>query len=139
MSRRRGLLEVELWDGRRVWCAGLRDGLPWWTWGTAPRGLVTLSQLWEQRFRRRAGQDPVGLLVFYRKGCGEQVAELYRIDEAVLSRTYTPAVAASVEAMGRAHRTCRRCHIEQDRYLPTSTWMCGPCMQATGNYGGPAA
>ncbi|KAA2245892.1 hypothetical protein F0L68_41135 [Solihabitans fulvus] len=137
--RRAQLRDLRLWDGTWTWCSGFRDGLPWWCWGSAPAGLVTLSQLREQRLRRRAGQDPFGLLVFRKHGCGEQVAELYRVDLAVAARTYTLAVAASVAAMCRAHRTCRRCRREFDRYLPTSTWTCWPCMQATGDFGEPAA
>lgn len=129
--------EVELWDGRWVLCRGLRDGLPVFGWGDAPAGLVTRSQLAEQRLRRRRGQDPVALLVFRKRGCGEQVAELFRVDQAVPSRTRTPALLASVEAMNKAHRTCRRCGREFDRYLPTSTWKCWPCMEATGDFGSP--
>lgn len=26
------LVDLELWDGRNVWCHGYRDGLPWWRW-----------------------------------------------------------------------------------------------------------
>lgn len=141
MSRqlRPRLADVHLPDGTVTWCFGFRGGLPVWRYGWAPAGLVTTSQLAEQRLRRARGQSAVGLLVFHRRGCGEQEAPLYRIDQAVLARTQTPALRASVEAMRRAHRTCRRCHIEQDCYLPTSTWLCWPCMTATGNYGDPHA
>lgn len=138
MSRPR-IQETQLWDGRVVWCDGYRDGLPVWRWGTAPSGLVTRRQLREQRLRRRRGQDPVGLLVFRVRGCGEQVAELFRIDLAIRSRSQTPAVRASIEAMCRAHRTCRRCGRDTGRWLPTSTWRCDDCCEATGDYGQPTA
>lgn len=138
MSHRARLRDVELWDGRVVWCDGFREGLPVWRWGSAPAGLVTARQLREQRLRRRRGQEPFGLLVWRKRGCGEQVAELYRVDLAVPSRTMTPAVLASIEAMCRAHRVCRACGTESDRWLPTSTWRCDDCCAASGDYGDPA-
>ena len=127
--------ETTLWDGRRVWCYGFREGLPVFKYLTAPIGLVTRTQLGEQQLRRRRGQDPVALLVFHKAGCGEQVAPLYVLEHAVPARTKTSALLDSVAAMNLAHRTCRRCKKVFDRYLPTSTWMCGMCMKATGDYG----
>ncbi|MFI5614696.1 RRQRL motif-containing zinc-binding protein [Amycolatopsis sp. NPDC051903] len=131
------LHDVQLWDGTWTWCYGFRDGLPVWKWGTAPAGLVTKSQLWEQQLRRRRGQDPFGLLVFRKRGCGEQVGELFRIDLALASRRKSTRWLASIEAMRRAHRTCRRCGTEFEHYLPTSTWKCWSCMKSTGDFGAP--
>lgn len=131
------LHDVELWNGVHTWCAGFRDNLPWWKHGDAPAELVTLSQLWEQKLRRRRGQEPFGLLVFHHRQYGEQVAELFRIDEAIASRTMTPRWRASIEAMQRAHRTCSRCGREFKRYLATSTWTCWECMERTGDFGEP--
>lgn len=131
------LHDVQLWDGTWTWCYGFRDGLPAWKWGTAPAGLVTKRQLWSQQLRRRRGQDPVGLLVFRKRGCGEQVGELFRIDLALPSRPRSARWLASIEAMRRAHRTCRRCGYEFGHYMPTSTWQCWDCMEATGDFGAP--
>ncbi|MEU4673943.1 RRQRL motif-containing zinc-binding protein [Amycolatopsis sp. NPDC023774] len=128
------LHETQLWDGRIVVCDGFRDGLPYWGYNHAPTGLVTKSQLWEQKLRRRRGQDPVGLLVFHRRGAGEQVGELFRIDQALPSRRMSPRWADNIARMHLAHRTCRCGHVAE-RYLPTSTWTCSPCAAATGNYG----
>lgn len=133
---RRSLHDHQLWDGTHTWCRGVRDGLPVWRWGEAPAGLVTRSQLRAQRLRLGRGQDPYGLLEW---AGGRRTAELFRIDLAVPARVYSSAVAASVAAMCAAHRTCRRCGAVSDRYLPTSTWWCWPCMDATGCYGEPAA
>lgn len=138
MSHRR-LRTVELWDGSTVFCHGFLDGLPVWRWGTAPADLVTRRQLREQRLRRCRGQEPVGLLVFRKRGCGEQIAELFRIDQAVPSRPLSPRWRASIEAMCRAHRTCRACGRDTGRWLPTSTWRCDDCCARTGDYGTPAA
>ncbi|MFC0431093.1 RRQRL motif-containing zinc-binding protein [Kutzneria buriramensis] len=132
------LHDVQLWDGTWTWCYGWRDGLPVWKFRTAPAGLVTKKQLWAQRLRRRRGQDPFGLLVFHRSGCGEQVAPLFRLDLAIPSRRMSARWADSITAMGRAHRTCRRCGAKSTTYLPTSTWKCWPCMEATGDFGEPA-
>lgn len=139
MSHHARLHDIELWDGRHTWCRGYRDGLPVWRWGDAPAGLVTARQLREQRLRRRRGQDPYGLLIWRKRGCGEQVAELYRIDQAVPARRQTPAVLASIEAMCRAHRICRSCGRDTGRWLPTSTWRCDDCCTASGDYGQSAA
>jgi hypothetical protein len=116
--------EVELWTGDWVRCEGFRDGLPWWRYGDAPKGLVTKTQLWEQKLRRRRGQDPVALLIFRKRGCGEVVSELFRIDLALPSRPMSPRWAASIQAMQRAHRTCVDCGRLFHRPLPTSTWSC---------------
>jgi len=134
---RRKLCDVELWDGRNVLCSGFRDGLPVWGWRAAPSGLATLSQIWEQGRRRARGQDPVGLLVYRKRGCGEQVGELYRLDQTIPSRPMTPGWRASIDAMQRAHRTCRRCQHEFSYWMPTSTWTCWGCMEITGDYGQP--
>jgi len=128
------LIDLELWDGRNVWCNGYREGLPWWKWRTAPSGLVTLSQLHARRLRRRPRQDPYGLLVWKR---GRRTAELYRLDLAIPARSMSARWLASIEAMGRAHRTCRRCGRQFDRYLPTSTWRCAECCAETGDWGEP--
>lgn len=135
MSHRARLREIELWDGRHTWCWGYRDGLPVWRWGWAPSGLVTARQLREQRLRRRRGQDPYGLLIWRRRGCGEQVAALYRIDLAVPARRQTPAVLASIDAMCRAHRICRSCGRDTGYWLPMSTWRCDECCAVSGDYG----
>jgi hypothetical protein len=132
-----GFVPIVLWDGRNEVCFGYREGLPWWKWDWVPRGLVTRSQLWEQGLRRRRGQEPVGLLIFRKSGCGEQVAELYRIDEAIASRPMSERWQQSIEAMRRAHRTCRGCGQEFDRYLSTKTWRCVACMTASGDFGEP--
>src|ERR1044072_8640365 len=101
------LRDVELWDGRIIWCYGFRDGLPVWKWGTAPAGLVTRTQLWEQGLRRRRGQDPVGLLVFRKRGCGEQVGELFRADLAVPRRRMFARWRGSIQARGCGDRPRR--------------------------------
>jgi hypothetical protein len=129
------LHDLQLWNGVWTWCHGFRDGLPWWHWGDAPKGLVTKSQLWEQKLRRRRGQDPTGLLIFHKRGCGEQIAELYRIDLALASRPMSPRWRASIEAMCRAHRTCVDCGRDVGRYLSTSTWACWDCMSRSGDFG----
>jgi ribosomal protein L37AE/L43A len=131
------LHDVELWDGRRVVCAGFRDGLPVWGYNAAPAGLVTKKQLWSQKLRRHRGQDPVGLLVFRKRGCGEQVAELFRIDVALSSRPMSARWRRSIQAMNRSHRTCRECGRVAKKYRPTSTWKCWPCTKKTGDYGAP--
>lgn len=133
------LHDVQLWDGTWTWCYGWREGLPVWRYRTAPAGLVTKKQLWAQHLRRRRGQDPFGLLVFHKRGCGEQVAGLFRLDLAIPSRRMSERWQSSIAAMGRAHRTCRRCGAQLAQYLPTSTWKCWPCMEATGDFGDPAA
>lgn len=129
------LADVELWDGRITWCRGFHGGLPVWKFGEAPAGLVTPRQLREQRLRAARGQEVYGLLAW--RG-GRRFADLYRVDLTVPARRYTPAVAASVEAMCRAHRTCRDCGRDTGRWLPTSTWRCDDCADTTG-YPAPAA
>ena len=131
--------EVELWNGVRTACAGIRDGLPYWGWGDAPAELVTKRQLWEQKLRRRRGQDPVGLLIFHKKGCGEVVAELFRIDLAIPARRMTPGWRAAIERMQQAHHVCRGCGHEFETRMPASTWKCWSCMEKTGDFGAPAA
>jgi hypothetical protein len=133
------LHDVVLWTGVHTWCAGFRDGLPWWGYGDAPIGLVTKSQLWEQKLRRRRGQDPYGLLIFRKSGCGEQIGELFRIDLALASRPMTPRWRASIERMQRAHHLCRDCGREFEKRMPASTWKCWDCMEKTGDFGEPAA
>ena len=44
---------------------------------------------------------------------------------------------AVTAAMCRAHRVCRACGTESDRWLPTSTWRCDDCCDASGDYGDP--
>ena len=90
--------ETTLWDGRRVWCYGFREGLPVFKYLTAPIGLVTRTQLGEQQLRRHRGQDPVALLVFHKAGCGEQVAPLYVLEHAVPARTKTSALLDRLRA-----------------------------------------
>jgi hypothetical protein len=133
------LHDVVLWNGINTWCAGFRDGLPWWGYGDAPAGLVTKTQLWEQRLRRRRGQEPFGLLIFHKRRCGEQVAELYRIDQAIASRRMTPRWRASIARMQRAHHLCRGCGRVFENCMSTSTWKCWQCMEITGDFGEPAA
>jgi hypothetical protein len=128
------LVDLELWDGRHTWCHGYREGLPWWRWGWAPRELRTRKQIHAAGRRLARGQDPYGLIVWKR---GKRTAALYRLDQTWPSRRKTPALLASVEAMERARRTCRRCRTTCERRLPTSTRMCGPCMDITGDYGQP--
>lgn len=133
------LHDVQLWDGTWTWCAGYREGLPYWGYRKAPAGLVTKKQLWALHLRRSRGQEPFGLLVFHKRGCGEQVAPLFRLDQAIPSRPMSARWQDSIAAMGRAHRTCRRCGEKFECYVPTSTWKCWPCMEATDDFGDPAA
>lgn len=135
----RALVPIALSDGRETWCRGFHDGLPVWRHGDAPAGLVTRSQLAEQRLRRRYRQDPEGLLIYRWHGNRPQFAELFRIDLALLSRPLTEARKASIAAMQRAHRTCRDCGCEQAKCLPTSTWRCDDCLLSTDDWGGPAS
>jgi ribosomal protein L37AE/L43A len=121
-----GLVDIELWDGTHTWCHGYREGLPWWRWGGAPRGLRTRSQVHAAGRRLARGQDPCGLIVWRR---GKRTAALYRLDQTVPSRRKTPALLASVEAMERARRTCRDCGETYDYRMPTSTKTCWPCME----------
>lgn len=137
MTRQTTLQDVQLWDGTWTWCAGFRDGLPYWGFRKAPAGLVTKKQLWAQHLRRSRGQEPFGLLVFRKRGCGEQVAPLFRLDQAIASRPMSARWQKSIVAMGRAHRTCRRCGKKFERYVPTSTWTCWPCMEESGDFGEP--
>jgi ribosomal protein L37AE/L43A len=126
--------DFQLWDGRWTWCRGFHGGLPIFAYGDAPTGLVTPRQLREQRLRVRRGQEVYALLVW--RG-GRRFGQLYRIDLAVAARTQTPAVKASIEAMCRAHKTCRRCGRVGEKYLPTSTWQCADCCTDTGEWGRP--
>jgi hypothetical protein len=128
------LVDLELWDGRHVWCSGYREGLPWWGWGWAPTGLATKSQLHGRKLRLRPRQDPYGLIVWKR---GRRTAELYRVDQALPSRRMSTRWLAAIAAMQRAHRTCRRCGTDTGRWLPTSTWKCPDCCAITGDYGQP--
>lgn len=133
-----GLEETVLWDGRITWCAGFLGGLPVWRYGDAPKGLVTKSQLREQHLRRHRGQEPVGYLIYRWTGREPRFTELYRIELALLSRPMSDNWRASIDAMQRAHRTCRECGVEQQKWLPQSTWKCNSCLQATDDWGGPA-
>jgi hypothetical protein len=122
------LVDVELWDGTHTWCHGYREGLPWWRWGAAPRGMSTRSQVHAAGRRLARGQDPCGLIVWRR---GKRTAALYRLDQTVPSRRKTPALLAAVEVMERARRTCRGCGETRDYRMPTSTKTCWPCMEKT--------
>jgi len=131
------LPSTELPDGRQMFCQGFRDGLPWWGWGEAPAGLVTKTQLREQGLRRSRGQCAVGLLVFRKHGCGEQVAQLFEVDEAIESRPMSPRWRAAIERACQAHKVCRGCGREFQHYLSSKTWRCWPCMEKTGDFGQP--
>jgi hypothetical protein len=123
-----GLVDIELWDGTHTWCHGYREGLPWWRWGGAPRGLRTRSQVHAAGRRLARGQDPCGLIVWRR---GNRTAALYRLDQTLPSRRKTPALLAAVQVMERARRTCRDCGQTYDYRMPTSTKTCWPCMEKT--------
>jgi hypothetical protein len=124
-----------IWTGVRTWIRGYDGGLPIYLFGDAPAGLVTPRQLREQRLRTARGQEVYALLVW--RG-GRRWGRLYRIDQAVPSRTQTPALLASVEAMHRSHYICRRCGETGDIWLPVSTWTCDRCCDLTGDWGQPA-
>ena len=102
------VVEVTLPDGRAVWADGLLGGLPVWKWGTAPIGLLTDRQLARERLRIN-GQDPVGLVVWHRTGCGEQAARLFDVNKAAEIRPMTPGRRRTVEAMLAARRRCSVC------------------------------
>lgn len=119
------LENLELWDGRHIWCHGHRECLPCWRWGWAPAGLATRRQIHAVGRGLGRGQDPYGLIVWRR---GRRTAALYRLNLTLPSRTKTPALRAAVEAMERGRRTCRRCRTVRSYRMPTSTWTCGPCM-----------
>lgn len=122
------LVDIELWDGTHTWCHGYREGLPWWRWGGAPRGLCTRSQVHAAGRRLARGQDPCGLIVWRR---GKRTAVLYRLDLTRPSRRKTPALMAAVEVMERGRRTCRDCGETRDYRMPTSTKTCWTCMETT--------
>lgn len=107
MSRRQ-VIEVRLPDGRTVWADGLLDGLPVWNWGAAPIGLLTDRQLAREGLRIN-GQDPVGLILWTRAGCGRQLAELFDVNRAAEIRPMTPGRRRSVDAMLAARRRCSVC------------------------------
>lgn len=130
------LVDLQLWDGRNVWCHGHREGLPWWRWGWAPDGLHTRRQLHAAGRRLARGQDPYGLIVWKR---GKRTAALYRLDLTLPAARVTPAKRAAVAAMEQARRTCRRCHEPRPYRMPLSTWRCWECMAETGDYGQPPA
>lgn len=131
------LVGLELWDGTHSFCWGFRDGVPWWRWGWAPRGLATRKQIHTAGRRLGRGQEPYGLIVWKR---GTRTAVLYRLDRTLPARRKTPALLASVEAMERARRTCRRCHQQRPYRMPMSTWRCWECtaITETGDTGHPA-
>jgi hypothetical protein len=102
------VVEVTLPDGRSAWADGLLDGLPVWKWGNAPMGLLTDRQLAAEALRIN-GQDPVGLILWHKTGCGPQLAELYDVNRAAEIRPMTPGRWRTVEAMLAARRRCSVC------------------------------
>ncbi|MCI2423890.1 hypothetical protein MOQ72_41470 [Saccharopolyspora sp. K220] len=106
------ITEVELWDGRVVWSWGRVDGLPAFTWGNAPEGLVTLAQLHAGGLQRCRGQEPFAVLVW--RG-GSRTANLWRADEAVPLQEFTPRRRAALTLAYLAQHVCA-CGVEHDYY-----------------------
>ncbi|MEU5852514.1 RRQRL motif-containing zinc-binding protein [Saccharopolyspora shandongensis] len=132
----RTLTNVELWDGRNVWCHGRIDGLPAFKWGQAPAGLATLAQLHAAtpKLQRRRGQDPYAVLFWWSRRFGRRTANLYRVDQAVPAQPMTPRRHEALFKAYLAHFICRSCGQEQAEYLPTTTWMCPACAKAAGTW-----
>jgi hypothetical protein len=101
---------VTLPSGQTAICRGYVDGLPAWTWGTVPAGLLTRRQLGE--IDMRPGADPCGILLFrHRKVRGRKLEKvsLYHIDDAVEKKPMTPGRWRAVHAALAARRICRHC------------------------------
>lgn len=120
------ITEVELWDGRIVWCWGTVDGLPAFRWGHVPDGLLTLAQLHERDLQRRRRQDPYAVLVW--RG-GRRTANLWRVDQAVPRQPFTPRRRASLTLAYLAQHVCR-CGREHDYYARVHG--CAQCSPAEG-------
>lgn len=115
---------VELWDGRSAF-GWVEDGLPTFSFRSAPSGLATLRQLRASGLRPN-GHGPFAQLKWRRKGCGVQWAALYRIDLATQKRTATPKQRNAIQRALAARRRCSRCG-PVDHYVRTPLRLCSTC------------
>ncbi|TCN36858.1 hypothetical protein EV644_11222 [Kribbella orskensis] len=120
----RGVEWVRLWDGRR-WPGRVRDGLPEFTFGQAPRGLSTRRQL-RERGLSRGGQEPFARLTWKRD---RRFAWLYVDDKARAKRTPSDKQLAAVNKALAARKVCAECG-PVDHYVRTSDQLCGDCHAA---------
>jgi hypothetical protein len=102
-----------------------QNGLPSWTWRSAPAGLVTRRQMRTAGFAP-GGAEPVGQIV-YRRGRREVRALLWDRTDLVPKRVPS---AAQREALGKAmaaRRWCPTCEQDAGYCVPTSLGMCVDC------------
>ena len=117
-----------MWDGRTVFCRGTHWGRPVFGHSAAPAGLATVRQL-RTKGLRPGGQDVAAWLVFghRRPFRREEIAALYRVDQALPVRPMTPGRVRALEAAMRARRTCPECGHLKPYVIPTSTRQCWDC------------
>ena len=107
--------------------AGDRYGIPTFPYRLAPAGLATRDQLRERGLRPR-GPIVAQLMWDSRKTPGQpRVAYLYDESLARPPAPRSPAQVASLEAAGRARRTCPDCGRTRDYYLSTKLQTCTDC------------
>ncbi|WP_218184224.1 3'-5' exonuclease [Streptomyces sp. PKU-EA00015] len=113
------------------------DGLPVYTSGETPEGLMTVRQLEDASRRRTPGQKPRAYLRYRTRYRGSDMIELYHVDD---TRAVQP-LSPRQEAQKLARRTCILCQTVADRplsargrrhfpWLPVSGRICTPCENA---------
>jgi hypothetical protein len=110
--------------------SGERYGIPTWSWGQAPRHLLTRAQLAARGLR--PGGQPVAGQVLWRSRRARatgwvRAAYLYDV---TLARPKRPATPAQLRALARAlaaRRICPRCHRDVGYVLPRRLGTCLDC------------
>ncbi|GAA5040203.1 RRQRL motif-containing zinc-binding protein [Actinopolymorpha pittospori] len=113
---------VKLWDGRtsltRPVC-----GLPAWSFGWAPEGLVTRRQL-RAAGLCPGGADAYGVLVWYHD---RSWAWLFRLDLAKPKRVPTPTQAGALDKAMATRRWCNACRRDVGYCASRTFGVCGEC------------
>ncbi|MDQ3405248.1 MAG: hypothetical protein M3548_17960 [Actinomycetota bacterium] len=115
------------WNGQQ-WPGRFEDGVPTFTFRSAPKGLVTRRQL------RGAGLCPGGheYVAQLKWARGRRWARLYLLDLARPTPGATTPQLAALYRANRALRTCRSCGTTFPYRLPVSYGrVCWTCYSAT--------